>query len=85
MLSVMDDRHVVAVYIRWSSDGDTHHAKLVSNALQRSMPNFMAANSAPKTDDSIVDCFYESQLISNMFKKIRIPVHERCANFSPAW
>ena len=31
------------------------------------IPTFMATNSAPNTDDSIVDCFLEYQLISDMF------------------
>jgi hypothetical protein len=50
-----------------------------------STPNFMATNSAPKTDDSIVGCFYESQVISNMFKKIRNPVRNCCVILSSAW
>ncbi len=50
-----------------------------------SMPNFMATNSALKTDDSIVGCFCESQLISDMFKKIRNPVCKRHVDLSPAW
>ncbi len=50
-----------------------------------STPNFMATNSAPKTDDSIIGCFCESQSINNMFKKIRNPVPERCVDLSPAW
>ncbi len=49
-----------------------------------SVPNFMAMNSAPKTDDSIVGCFCESQLISNMFKKIKNPVCERHVDLFPA-
>ncbi len=49
-----------------------------------STPNFMATNSVPKTDDSIVGCFHETQLISNMFKKIRNPVCKRCVDLSPA-
>jgi hypothetical protein len=48
-----------------------------------STPNFMATNSAPKIDDSIVGCFCESQLISDMFNKIKNPVHERRVDLSP--
>jgi hypothetical protein len=41
-----------------------------------STPNFMATNSAPKSDDSIVGCFCESNLMRDMFKKIENPVCE---------
>ncbi len=50
-----------------------------------SMPSFMATNSVPKTNDSIVGCLCESQLISDMFKKIKNPVHKRHVDLSPAW
>ncbi len=83
-LGVMDNRHVVTIDIGQSCNGDPHHAELVSNA-PASMPNFMATNSAPKTDDSIVGCFCESQLMSNMFRKIRSPVRNCRVVLSPAW
>jgi hypothetical protein len=50
-----------------------------------STPHFMAANSVPKTDDSIVGCFCESQLMNDMFRKIGNLVRDCHVVLSPAW
>jgi hypothetical protein len=65
----MDNRHVVAIAVCWSSNGDTHHAELASNALQRLHTYLHGNKNCAKIDDSIVGCFCESQIISDIFKK----------------
>ena len=53
--------------------------------LSVSIPCFMATNSAPKTEVSMVTCFFDIQIIGDKFQKIKKPVRERLVVFSPAW
>jgi hypothetical protein len=50
-----------------------------------SIPCFIAMNSAPKTEVSMVACFLETQSIKAILQKIRKPVRERLVLLSPAW
>jgi hypothetical protein len=49
------------------------------------IPCFMATNSAPKTEVSIVACCFDSQMIGARLQKMINPVREPLVLFSPAW
>ena len=49
------------------------------------MPSFMATNLALKTEVSIVGWRLDSQSMSDMFRKMRIPLRDRRLVLSPAW
>ena len=49
------------------------------------MPCFMATNSAPKTDVSTVDCFFESPCTNTMFKYIKKPLLDQQETLFSAW
>ena len=53
--------------------------------LSASTPFFIATESAPKTEPSMVACFLLNQSISAVFKNIKYPVHDRLFILSPAW
>ena len=46
---------------------------------------FVATNSDPNTEPSMVACFLISQLISAVFKNMKYPVRDRLVILSPAW
>jgi len=58
---------------------------LYLSPLSVSTPCFIATNSAPKTEVSMVDCFFEIQIIGAKLQKIKNPVRERRVDLSPAW
>ena len=58
---------------------------LYRSPLSLSMLCFIATNSAPKTEVSIVACRLEIQLIRAILIKIKMPVQERQVSLLPAW
>jgi hypothetical protein len=50
--------------------------KLIAKSSSFSIPCFMATNSAPKTEVSMVACFLETQSIKAILQKIRKPMRE---------
>ena len=58
---------------------------LYLSPLSVSISCFMAMNSAPKTEVSIVACCFDSQMIGPKLQKMIHPVWERLVLFSPAW
>ena len=53
--------------------------------LSASTPVFIATNSAPKTEPSMVACFLLNQSISAVFKNMKYPVRYRLVILSLAW
>ena len=53
--------------------------------LSASTPVFIAMNSAPKTELSMVACFLLNQSIMAVFKNMNYPVRDRLVILSPAW
>ena len=50
-----------------------------------SMSFFIATNSAPKTEVSIVACHLEIQLIRAILRNIKMPVREHLVSLLPTW
>ena len=49
------------------------------------IPCFMATNSAPKTEVSIVACFFDTHIKVAELQKIKKPVKECLVSLSPLW
>ena len=58
---------------------------LYLSPLSVSIPCFMATNSAPKTEVSIVACCFDSQMTGAKLQKMINPVQEHQVLFSPTW
>ena len=54
-------------------------------ACKVSTPMFMVTNSVPNTDVSMVDCFLENQLMSDIFMLIMNPVLDLLVHLFQAW
>ena len=58
---------------------------LYRSPLKDSIPIFIATNSAPKTEVSIVACCFENHCTSAVFIKTKKPEREWRVRFSPVW
>ena len=60
---IMDNQHTISIHV---AIGIPIILNLYQMACNVSIPTFMVTNSAPNTDNSIVDCFLEYQLTSDI-------------------
>jgi hypothetical protein len=72
---------LLSAYIK---EGPVNGIPIMQN-LYQSPHSFIATNSAPKTEVSMVACFLETKSIRAILQKMRKPVQEHLVLLSPTW
>ena len=76
---IIDNQHDTSINICGPRYQDIHHPQHVST------PTFMATNSAPNSDVSMVNYILEYKLINAIFKSIMYPILSHLVHSLPAW
>ena len=87
-MSYRSEDHEHALVHQNSYDGPSKGTPIIRNLYlsprRDSITSFIATNSAPNTDVSIVDCRFENHLINAVLMKTKYPDLDLRVSFSPA-